>query len=841
MAQTTATSVTATGVLTVNSVSGISTGQAVQMTGVMFGGLQLNTTYFVIAVGSNTISLSATSGGSPLTISPGSGSCFVTTGVTATSLTTGGVLTVGSTTGVTVGRSVRVFGTTFGGLISTRSYFVIAVTSSTVTLSLTAGGTAASFVGGTGSMIAQFGPTVGPGTGSVITKGSTTVSDPGYGDYNTIQALVSKVLGPPSDSDPRYGYNQTVSSSSVAFGDKINLSQWVNLRSDMIKARGHQTGSANEANNITLPTSSSKVTEALRYEYLTYAQTLTTYRDTLGTAQYSPITGNTCVRNTAWNTSLTSTITVNCGDQVNARAFFNAGGEIKFSASLDGSFSAASSAKDGAWKEMFQKMGTIYFGRTATTIAQGSTGTTYNVGYFNLTTSDQLIFRKDAPTGNYTPNKFEIKARLNSTNNGIMIFTLVYTDADQGLLNADGSARSNNGWRQDEYVDGVLTQITALTVPSGGYVTFIPVGKQPTVTQSGDFQNTTSLVYGLIASAYTVNEGDTLTVQLDTLNVADGIYVPYTVTGTGISSSRFTSGSMSGNFRVYNNTAQQTWVIANNLYTDGATTMTVQLNNGLSLVNIAINDTSKTPTGSAKYDSVGPNQTWTAPPGVRTITALIIGGGGGGGNFAGGGGGAGQIRYFNTNTSPGQLYYLTVGDGGNARAVGGTSDFSGNPAYGGSPGTSGTSTGHGGTHTGGTGGTNGNGSYAGGTGSTTSGTASKIGGGGGGGYAQGGSNGDGTNNAGGKGGNGQMITFYDQNPIYVGGGGGGGAGQTGGAATFGGGNGDSGNGTGDPGVANSGGGGGGGGANYEGTQTGGTLVGYSGGKGGSGRVWIGWP
>lgn len=839
MAQTTATAVTTTGVLTVTSVSGITVGQAVQLTGTMFGGLNINTTYYVIGVGTSTVSLSATPGGGVLSISAGSGKLTVSTGVTATSVTSGGVLTVGSVTGITIGRTVKLFGTPFGGLITTTNYFVIAVGASTITLSLTQGGAAVPLVGGSGNMVAQIGPAIGPGLGSIVTSGSTTLTDPKYGDYNTIQALVAKVLGAPTDADPRYGYNQTVSSSPVAFGNKINLSQWLNLRNDMVKARGHQTGSASESNNITLPTSSSKVTEAIRSEYLTYAQTLTTYRDTLGTGQFTPVTANTCFRNSAWNGNLQSIITVNIGDKANARGFFNAGGQVKFTVSMAGTFSAASTFKDDTWKQMFGSMGTITFDRTATTIDSGSTGTTYAIGYFGLTTTDQLIFQKQAPTGNYTPNLFQIYARLNSTNAGIIIFSIYYKDLDVGLLNADGSARANTGFQTDEYIDGEITQTTGIILPTGSYVTFLAT--QPVVTQAGDFQNTSGAVYGLLASSYKVDEGSTVTVTLKTLNVADGTFVPYSVTGTGISASRFSSGGTSGNFQVFSGQATASWTIANNLFTDGPTTMTVQLNNGLAVVNIDINDTSKTPTGSQLFNSVVTNASWVAPPGVRTITALIVGGGGGGGNFAGGGGGAGQLRYFTTNTSPGQTYFVTVGAGGARNAQGQQSSFNNNPAFGGQPGTAGSTTGHGGTHTGGNGGANGSNTFAGGTGSSSSGTTNLIAGGGGAGSTQGGANGSGSTNTGGAGGNGTMLSFYGNNTIFICGGGGGGAGKLGGAATYGGGNGDSGNGIGDNGIAATGGGGGGGGANYEGTQTGGGLVGYNGGQGGSGLVWIGWP
>ena len=61
---------------------------------------------------------------------------------------------------------------------------------------------------------------------------------------------------------------------------------------------------------------------------------------------------------------------------------------------------------------------------------------------------------------------------------------------------------------------------------------------------------------------------------------------------------------------------------------------------------------------------ISATSTWTAPVGVTSISALIIGGGGGGAS-AGGGGGAGGLIY-NTNISvvPGTVYPIIVGSGG---------------------------------------------------------------------------------------------------------------------------------------------------------------------------------
>lgn len=69
-------------------------------------------------------------------------------------------------------------------------------------------------------------------------------------DYNNIWNLANNVLGIGSG---QYGFYQTLASSQVITGAKFNLTDWVNLRTDLLKIGAHQTGSASEGNNLQLP------------------------------------------------------------------------------------------------------------------------------------------------------------------------------------------------------------------------------------------------------------------------------------------------------------------------------------------------------------------------------------------------------------------------------------------------------------------------------------------------------------------------------------------------------------------------------------------------------------
>ena len=68
-----------------------------------------------------------------------------------------------------------------------------------------------------------------------------------------------------------------------------------------------------------------------------------------------------------------------------------------------------------------------------------------------------------------------------------------------------------------------------------------------------------------------------------------------------------------------------------------------------------------------EFTTVGSTK-WTAPPGVTSVEYLVVGGGGGsGGGFdysGGGGGGGGMVLTGHLDVTPGTVYNITVGDGG---------------------------------------------------------------------------------------------------------------------------------------------------------------------------------
>ncbi len=291
-------------------------------------------------------------------------------------------------------------------------------------------------------------------------------------DFNSIRATVSSVMGQNTN-----GYGQALASSDVTVGSTITAAQWINLRTDLVKARQHQIGSsvgtstAVDGRNLVLPASGLQITEALRSQFANMASTVQTNRYSVDTdnvgGQLSLETLVTGTRASNWNSVLTHTVTITgatSGDGAasNLRYFFNAGGTFNISASI-----TTGTAKNNAWNTMFSQMGTFVMNYTATSYT-GSSATSYSIGFEDLTTSNQLIGEKLAPAGAYAENRYFIYARKSADNTQV-IFQIEFRDNDAGDPNFD------------EDVQPTLTSIVAQNRPSGGNVSV----STPTATQSG--------------------------------------------------------------------------------------------------------------------------------------------------------------------------------------------------------------------------------------------------------------------------------------------------------------------------------------------------------------------
>jgi hypothetical protein len=292
-------------------------------------------------------------------------------------------------------------------------------------------------------------------------------------DYNVIQSKIALVLGSGTGNK---GYGQTVSSSQVGQYSKITVAQWADLRNDLARARQHQTGVtlgilAPEdpgyvaESNLPVPSTAKQVRESWREAYLNMATTCDTNYlvapPPVGQASRGDIVSQQ-IRNTAWNGTIVQTVQITWTTADDARYFFNTGSQIEFSADRSG---GSAGIKNATWTTMFSDMGTIAMNYTRTTCT--GTGTTSTLGFYDLTTTNNLIFEKNAPTGAYSPNHYYIYARVNDTgaNRRILYFEIRFGDDSLAP-----SSFPDPGFGIDENVDGTLTSTVQAYRASGSNV-----------------------------------------------------------------------------------------------------------------------------------------------------------------------------------------------------------------------------------------------------------------------------------------------------------------------------------------------------------------------------------
>lgn len=217
-------------------------------------------------------------------------------------------------------------------------------------------------------------------------------------DYNTVQSRINTIMGT--------DYGQTLLSSQVAVGDTITDDQFDNLRTDITKAYTHQQGSGPTITNVA---AGDTIEATTINEYATLMTTVETNKFVIAPTQGSVEAGTTSSRTTAWNGTITHTVTLTFASAARRTQFFNAGGEIRFSASRTG---GTANSINTDWSNMLSNMGQIKMNYTETTSTGSGTGT--SIGMFDLTSTYQQIFQK-AGSGVYAANDYIVRARATNT------------------------------------------------------------------------------------------------------------------------------------------------------------------------------------------------------------------------------------------------------------------------------------------------------------------------------------------------------------------------------------------------------------------------------------------
>lgn len=282
--------------------------------------------------------------------------------------------------------------------------------------------------------------------------------------YNIMQSKIRTVLG---NGSSEFGYGQVLSSRQVRNTppvDIVTAQHMTNLKDDVNVAEVHQS---NVSTTLSTVAATNQITETVYTEYEAKVDTIYANRNLVHPNRVTVESKASSVRSAPWGTSgpimHEFTVTFPGGYQTtntsgnnilstgtdHRRHFFNAGGEVRFAATAAG----GSGVKFNDWVTMLSNMGIVKFNYT-TAIATGS-GTSFNLGNFNLTSSYQTVFEKYG-SGLYSQNYIRIRAK-GAQNTSVITFLVMFDDASQ-----DDDV--------NEQVTGTITSTITQLRPTGNYV-----------------------------------------------------------------------------------------------------------------------------------------------------------------------------------------------------------------------------------------------------------------------------------------------------------------------------------------------------------------------------------
>lgn len=262
--------------------------------------------------------------------------------------------------------------------------------------------------------------------------------------YNNLQSRIAQIVGTGSGD---FGYGQALTSTQVSAlqdetipdGDSITATQFNNLRDDFGIAYTHQTGAilpinafstgdivgADESGtDLNFATDGTYVfvnPDASKgfNDFLTIISDLESNRFVIDPSQQEIQVRANDSRTTQWNGTINSEFTVSFTSADARRHFFNSGGQIRISGTVNLATSTGDSfARDQGWRDMIENPGEIQFDYNSTVITGSTTGVSFPAGAIgngDLTTSYQIIFKKDANTGTYGNSYWQIEARDDSS------------------------------------------------------------------------------------------------------------------------------------------------------------------------------------------------------------------------------------------------------------------------------------------------------------------------------------------------------------------------------------------------------------------------------------------
>lgn len=262
--------------------------------------------------------------------------------------------------------------------------------------------------------------------------------------YNTLRDRVNSVLGTSVSATPNFGYGQGTTTNSVigtrsvavpSTADKISAQQYEDLYIDLIRARSHQVGPSVTIDEFVIGDyeTNTATADIIEEAYILGLESLATnlvddrftvFPDNL-TVTNLPSANSSRSAVTTWQTEISHIFTITFPTAEDRRHFFNAGGEIRFSASVN---YTGSQLKTVDWQTILNAMGTISF-KAEQTVNNAGVGTGSNIGNYDLTSAYQLVYSR---TGGavYANNRYNIYAAESATGDSTsaIVFKVEFVD-----------------------------------------------------------------------------------------------------------------------------------------------------------------------------------------------------------------------------------------------------------------------------------------------------------------------------------------------------------------------------------------------------------------------------
>ena len=314
------------------------------------------------------------------------------------------------------------------------------------------------------------------------TVGSTILATDYNGFVSTNGANVNGIW---STGATTAGYGETAL-STVSAAATITASQWSTLNSKISAMASHQGTTITSRTNPVVGN-----TIAILANLNTDVTNITSARGNAAAsgAQTTSFTGSTSKTtatgsgSTPWTITFTHTITWASADA--ARYFFNAGGRIKWETSKTSTGNLA----DAEWNDLANTLvGDIYITAGSVlnpqTIAAsvytgttkvGGTGTpvtlTTTTGWYNLLTTDTLIYKQFADTAPYTGQFIAVNAKTAGTGTQLVLTTTWTDPGGSGTGSSDVITGGTATASPFTTFGTAPTTLVTLFVPSSTYLT----------------------------------------------------------------------------------------------------------------------------------------------------------------------------------------------------------------------------------------------------------------------------------------------------------------------------------------------------------------------------------